>query len=182
MKHILSFTCILAACLNANSQIGEVSKKTTNTSTQKMVGQPPHGLAIKLPDLKFTAVNVTATPSAPGATTYTLDISYTVKNDGTAAVFTNDVSLQGFLSNESWITNGNKDIHMSGYLEAAGGQLLSGRNEALAPGESRLVTYSLHDKQLSKDPNPIFIITINMGGGVKEFDYRNNMTYTIILL
>lgn len=159
-------------------------------TTQKPITLQQQGerniLVPELPDLKFTAFNVTATPSTSGGiTTYTLNISFTVKNDGTVAVLTDDVALQGYLSNESWITRANKDLSMTGYLTAAGGQILSSipnRGETLAPGASKQISYSIYNKQLGTDPKPIFIITISTGANIKESDSGNNMTYMTILI
>lgn len=107
MKQIITFMFLLATCLSAHSQRNIT--KTSPTTTQKTIKLQQRGenkiIVTKLPDLKFTAFNVTATPSTSGGiTTYTLNISFTVKNDGTLAVLTDDVTLQGCLSNESWIT------------------------------------------------------------------------------
>lgn len=143
-------------------------------------------LVPKLPDLKFTAFNVTATPSTSGGiTSYTLNISFTVKNNGTVAVLTDDVALQGYLSNESWITRANKDLRMTAYLAAAGGRILSSipdRGETLAPGASKQISYSISNKQLGTEPKPIFIITIRTSAHIIESDSENNMTYMTILI
>lgn len=192
MKHFTTFMLMLAICLNANSQTEPIRNKTksTATTTQKTLKLQQPGdnnfLIPKLPDLKFSSLNVTAIPSSSGGiTTYTLNISFTVKNDGTVAVLTDDVSLQGYLSNESWITRANKDLSMTGYLTAAGGQVLSSipnSGETLAPGASKQISYSIYNKQLGTDPKPIFIITIRTGANIKESDSGNNMAYTTILI
>lgn len=194
MKKLLFIFSLILFTLIAKAQQTETIRnktKSTATTTQKTLKLQQPGdnssLIPKLPDLKFSSFNVTAIPSSSsgGITTYTLNISFSVKNDGSAGIRTDDVTLAGFLSDETWVTLGKKNLSLTGFLTAAGGMILSSipnRGETLLPGATKQITYSLYNKQLGTDPKPIFIIVINTGVNIKESDSGNNMAYMTILI
>jgi hypothetical protein len=190
MKHITSFTFCMATVFFCNAQADTLSKKTiiknlpqkTNViQTLKTVA--PNKPMEKLPDLKFTAFNVTAVLSS-GTTTYTINITCTVKNEGTAPVLTDNVSLQGFISDLAWIQK-SQDISFTNHFSAAGGRIMSdipNRGETLAPGASKQISYSCYNIILVKEVKPVYYITINHFSALPELNKDNNNTYMAILL
>lgn len=192
MKRITFLLCLVliyhisfSQADTARKKIVQGTTKTQVTTTNKPATLRPTGdknLATKMPDLKFSTLTVTAAATGT-ADTYNLSITYTVKNEGVAAILTDNVTLQGYLSDERWLTHGNKDLRMTGYLSAAGGQILSnvrGRGEMLNPGTTKQISYTLYNQVIPRDPKPIFII--NAATGESETDKNNNMAYTYILL
>ena len=193
MKQIIFLTAVLAAGVNGYSQTDSSKKQTvkmqlTHTSTtnnpDKLGLQPKNSATAQLPDLKFTGFNVTAT--APymvnGETNYTLNVSYTIKNEGVVQVSAADIIIQGFLTNENWIKQ-TQDPRFTGMFTAAGGSPLSTLpGEALAPGASRNISYSITNKALAKDPKPVLLLIINYARGPQEITRDNNNAYMTILL
>jgi hypothetical protein len=184
MKHIISFTFCMATIFFCNAQ--PVSKtlpqKTSGIQTLKPVGvNTPMS---KLPDLTFTGVNVTAT--ATGVGVYTLEISFTVKNEGTAPILTSDVTIQGYLTDEVGFAR-TQDISFTGtYRPGCGTGLGSGlgvyKGEMLQPGESKGSSMRCFNIQLQKTPRPIYYFTINPHSDIKELNMGNNrVPFTILL-
>lgn len=163
-------------------QSGATKTVTTSKKTATLLLNGDRNIGVKLPDLKFSGLTVTATPAGASGT-YNISISFTVKNDGSAPVLADNVTIQAFLSDENWLTAGKKDLSMSGFLSAAGGQLLCnapGKGEVLNPGGAKQISYTLFNKNVAPNPKPIFII--NASTGETEIDKSNNLAYTYILL
>ncbi len=192
MKKTIIFFVICLIAIQINAQIQPQVKKNAfinqekiNSSNQILLNQiaTKNPLTKPLPDLKFTAFNVAAVSTA-GAATYTLNITCTVKNDGTASVLTDDVSLQGFISDLDWIQK-SQDVSFTNHFKPAGGRILSdipNRGENLAPGASKQISYSIFNVSLLKDPKPVYLIGVNLFSNLQEISKDNNKTYMTILL
>lgn len=189
-KIIVLFNCMLCLSYVLLAQISApksstITKKNDPVKIQTLQVKPVNtvkDMSEKLPDLRFTAFNVTATAYIDnGVTKYRLNISYTVKNDGNASVLTDDVTIQSFLTTESGLT---KDLSFTSYFTPAGGNVLSdvtGKGETLAPGATKQLSFSPGNFQLQRDPKPVYLITINAFGGVKESNTTNNRASMTIL-
>jgi hypothetical protein len=191
MKRISIFSFFMATVFICNAQVDStlrrpISKtlpqKSTGTQTIKQSGL--NTPVPKLPDLKFTNVTVTAT--ATGAGVYTLDVSFTVKNDGTAPILTSDVSVQGYITDEVGFAR-TQDILFTGtYRAGCGTSLSSGtgvfKGEMLEAGASRQSSLRCFNVQLQKTPRPVYYITLNPFSDIKELNRDNNRVPTTILL
>ena len=189
-KIIILFNCLLCLSFLLQAQINngkpsKIVKKIDTVKVQKLQGKLANSakdMSEKLPDLIFTAFNITATAYTDnGLTKYRLNISYTVKNDGNALVLSDDVTIQSFLTTELGLT---KDLSFTSYFTPAGGNSLSdvtGRGETLAPGASKQFSFSPGNYQLQRDAKPVYLITINPFGGVKESNTANNRASMTIL-
>ena len=192
MKKTIIFFVICFISLQINAQIQPQVKKSTitnqqtiNSGNQKILNQTTtkNPLTKPLPDLKFTAFNVSAVAPA-GSSTYTIDITCTVKNDGMASILTDDVSLQGFISDLDWIQQ-SQDVSFTNHFKPAGGRILSdipNRGTILAPGTSKQISFSVTNITLIKNPTPVYMLTVNLWSNIQETDKDNNKTYMTILL
>ena len=192
MKKTITFFVICLIALQINAQIQPQVKKskitnqaTINNLNQKLLNQTAtkNPTGAKLPDLKFTAFNASAVASA-GSATYTINITCTVKNDGLASMLTDDITLQGFISDLDWIQQ-SQDVSFTNHFKPAGGRILSdipNRGETLAPGASKQISYSASNVTLIKNPKPVYMITVNLFSTIPETDKDNNKTYMTILL
>lgn len=191
MKKTIITLVIFFAIQQINAQIQPQVKKTVytnpqvNSNNQKILNQTatkiPTGAS--LPDLEFTAFNVSAVVSS-GVSVYTLNITCTVKNGGTASVLTDNVSVQGFISDLDWVQQ-SQDVRFTNNFKPAGGRILSdipNRGEALAPGASKQISYSISNVTLQKDLKPVYLIGVNLFSTLPEISKDNNKTYMSILL
>lgn len=169
--------------LRTTKKQGTTIAPVSNTSRPaSLINKSNIGLGAKLPDLTIANLTITASPTGV-ADTYNLTISYTIRNDGRADIFTDNVNIQTYLSNENWITYGKKDLRMTGYLSAAGGWILSNipnRGEVLAPGGSKQESYTSNNVVIARNPKPIFILTVTTAND--ELDKTNNVVYNYINL
>lgn len=191
MKRIIISVLILFAGQQINAQNQTQVKKSVitnqqlnNSGNQKILNQTASKISngTNLPDLTFTAFNVSATLTSPSG--YTLNITCTVKNEGTASILTDYISLQGFVSDLDWIQK-SQDISFTNHFKPAGGRILSdipNRGELLAPGDSKQISYSIFNVTLLKDPKPVYLIGVNLFSNIQEITKDNNKTYMTILL
>ncbi len=191
MKKTIITLVILFAVQQIIAQIQTPVKKITpanqpvNTVNQKILNQlaSKGSTAAGLPDLEFSAFNVTATLSS-GTNVYTLNISCTVKNNGTASILTDDVSVQGFISDLDWIQK-SQDVSFTNHFKSACGSILSDvpkRGESLVPGGSKQISYSCFNVTLIKEIKPVYLIGVNLYSNIPEISKDNNKTYISILL
>ena len=168
MKKLLFITLLSTLTAStANSQIVQKSvvplKQNKPVTLQQQAGK--NIPAPKLPDLKFTTSNVTATLT--GTDTYTLTITCTIKNDGTAAISMGDISLQGMLSNEASIAK-TQDISFTNHYTSACGTTDGLSYEILEPGVSKAVSYNCFNRVISKTPRPVYVLLINYYSSIQE--------------
>lgn len=191
MKKTVITLVILFALQQINAQIQTPVKKVApanqpvNSVNQKILNQTvTKGSTVAgLPDLEFSAFNVSAVLSS-GTSVYTLNISCTVKNNGTASILTDDVSVQGFISDLDWIQK-SQDVSFTNHFKSACGGILSdipNRGELLAPGGSKQMSYSCFNVTLIKDVKPVYLISVNLFSTIPEISKDNNKTYMSILL
>lgn len=183
-KVIILLNCLLVLSITSQAQISSPKASMTlkNQTLNAKPGVTYNSNVELLPDLKFTALNVTAAPYQDnGVTKYRLNISYTVKNDGTAPVLCDDVTIQAYITTDAGLT---KDLSFTSYFTPAGGHILSnapGRGETLAPGTSKQFSFTPGNYDLQKDSKPIYLVCINPYGGAKESDTSNNRASITIL-
>jgi hypothetical protein len=161
----------------SNQQVNGNNQKILNQTVTKI----PNGSS--LPDLEFSAFNVAASLSS-GTNVYTLNITCSVKNNGTASILTDDVTIQGYISDLDWIQK-SQDISFTNHFKSACGRTLSdipNRGESLAPGGSKQITYSCFNVTLVKDLKPVYLIGVNLYSTIPEISKDNNKTYMSILL
>ena len=192
MKKTIILFVIFIISLQINAQIQPKVKKSTITNqqtiysgNQKILNQTTtkNPLTKPLPDLKFTAFNVAAIASS-GSSSYTINITCTVKNDGLASILTDDVTIQGYTSDLDWIQQ-SQDVSFTNHFKPAGGRILSdipNRGEALAPGASKQISFSVSNIALTKSPTPVYMLTVNLFSTIQETSKDNNKTYMTILL
>lgn len=160
--------------------------QTQSSSTSTMNPNEIRNMTTGLPDLKFTSLSVTATPSpSEGSDYYTLTITYTVKNDGKAAALADNINIQGYTTDEYWLAKQPFNPALTGVFNAACGHVLSnisGKGESISPGESIQRSYTCSSRHLPINPKPVYIITINQNNTVNESDYSNNRTQMTIPL
>ncbi len=135
--------------------------------------------APKLLDLKFTAANVTATLT--GTDTYTLTITCSIKNDGTAAISMGNISIEGRLSNEVSIAK-TQDISFTNHYTSACGTTAGLSYINLEPGASTTVSYSCFNMVISKTPRPVYVLLMNYYSPIPEVTKENNRAHIPIFL
>lgn len=183
-KLIILLNCMLVLSFTLQAQISNKKSGMTikNQTLKEKPGVTYRSFEEQIPDLKFTALNVTAAPYLDnGVTKYRLNITYTVKNDGTGPVLCDNVTIQAYITTEAGLT---KDLSFTGYFTPAGGHILSdapGRGETLAPGASKQFSFNPGNVDLQKDSKPIYLVCINPFGGAKESDTNNNRASASIL-
>lgn len=189
MKKILTTILSLLLLIAANAQTDTTKKKVISKNmTQKptnVMNSEIKTLKTGLPDLKFTALQVVATPvNDNGITKYNLAISYTLMNAGTVSVLTDGLYAEGFVTNEVSMQK-TQDISFKGIYSDACGAIVShfqGRGEMLAPGASIQKTFYCTNLFLPKDPKPVYVLLVNLNNAVKESDMTNNRATLTILL
>lgn len=186
MKHsILIILLAMQLCIVYSQTTKKISpgqtKPALNLNTNEI-----RSMTTGLPDLKFTSLSVIATPStAEGTDFYTLTITYTIKNDGNAATLADNITIQGYTTDEYWLSKQAFNPALTGVFHTACGHLLSnisGKGEMLNPGQSVQRSYSCSSQHLPRNPKPVYIITINQYNPVNESDYSNNRTQMTIPL
>lgn len=188
MKLFFSATVCLCLSFSLIAQTKKQSSVNRSISPTLVAEQKEASYQLRTlnfpPDLKFTALNVSATP-AGAPNTYHLNVSFTISNVGKGPILAANATYQCFISNEDWLTRGMKDLSFTGYLSPAGGAVLGGtvqQNETLAPGSTRQFSFTINNQQLSNQPRPIFIVNISTINGAAESDQSNNLAYVNIIL
>lgn len=120
-----------------------------------------------LPDLRIVALSVTYTgdQTIGGETRRKLEISYTIKNEGTIAVNPTAFSVQGFLSNG---------------LPGCGGGLNLPAGNLLEPGATASGNFTCSAK-LDKTGAPVYTLQADYGNRIKESNEQNNSAQQTII-
>lgn len=127
-------------------------------------------LAPKLPDLRITSLNVKQI-SNPSGGKY-LEISYTVKNDGTAPVDLSKITMDGRIKIST--TSIREDAGCGAVVTTLSGTLLN-------PGEAHSDSYRCYvvmDFTVYK----YYVLSTSTNDTVKELDVTNNSATTTILI
>ncbi|MEO6541213.1 MAG: CARDB domain-containing protein, partial [Ferruginibacter sp.] len=167
----------LAICLHANSQTETTIQKTkavpVNT-TQKPVTLQQQGvknMAVpRLPDLRITSLNVAQISNTSGGKY--LEISYTVKNEGTAAIDLSKIDLSGRIKISP--TSIREDAGCGSVITTISGTLLN-------PGEARSGSYRC-SIVLDFSVYKYYVLSVSTPDTVKELDVTNNSATTTILI
>jgi hypothetical protein len=196
MKQVVLLIAVITTSIVSYAQdtTRKVVTKTAATTKPVTLQNPnlpqKRQLASNLPktyDLKITAYNVTSTPYVDnGVTKYNVLVTATIKNEGNAAVLTDNVSVQGYVTNDYWYpTRQAFNRGMTGIFQAAGGRLLgnsSGRGETLEPGATKQITIQYNNKTFAKDPKPVYLLSVDDDNSIQETDESNNVASAVILL
>ncbi len=188
MKRTALIMSIFLLSIHVYSQSKMINKESSTIKNQGISNLNANEVRSQLtafPDLKFTALQVTATPDPQkGDGFYNLSIRYTIKNIGKAPALLDDFPVQGYLSNEKTVAKYPFNSAQGGLFSAACGIRLAmpGENKYLAPGAEIQDTYNCSGVSIKKDPRPVYIITADAYNILKESDETNNITTTTIIL
>lgn len=184
MKQVIFFTATLALCLNAYSQLDNTKRKISTKETPKTLvidnqkyikGQKGENTAppAQLPDLKIVSFNVNylSTQVVDGVTKHTVEISYTIKNEGMLSLPANTVDLQGWIGYDPSYPK----------VTAAGGRVLSPiATEVINPGATYQGSFR-STAAFDKNNHPVYTLFLDDANRVKELNEQNNSAQMTIL-
>lgn len=182
MKPIITLTLIWFVSIGSlqaqitNPRLTVKSTKIKDTVKVETLKIKPENTYVKkpsLPDLKLTAMNITLVRSelVEGVMKHTIQINYTVKNEGTVDIAANKVFTQGFI-------------------------FLPGPNQRTIPGCGSVMSTLTWDNvpvggsfsgsfrctaAFDKSNPPLYRLHIDPDGLVKELNEENNMGQMTIL-
>ena len=174
MKKIFSFTILfMMLTVIATAQKTQLVKKADTAKVQTLKVTPENTYVKPLPDLRLTALSFSLVSSqvVDGVTTYTFQINYTVKNDGTLAVAANSVFLQGY-------------IHYGGSAPrtapGCGSGIPAPKGEMINPGAERSASFRC-TAPLDRNNPPQYTLNVDSDNLIKESNKGNNSVKTTIL-
>ena len=177
MKQTIFLWLCVAICQHSFCQTDTIKIKTKTSPVsgikKTVTLQPQTGKNIpvpKLPDLRITSLNVKQI-STPSGAKY-LEISYTVKNDGTAAVDLSKISMDGRIKIST--TSLRDDAGCGSDISTISGTLLN-------PGEAHSDSYRC-SIVLDFSVYKYYVLSVSTKDAVKELDVTNNSATTTILI
>ena len=179
MKYIIFFSVSFALYLNAQSQIDSTKRKIITKETPKTLtidnqryskgwkgetSAPP----VLMPDLIIVSFDAhyLSTQVVDGVTKNLVEITYIIKNEGTASVLSNKVGWQGWIGYDS----GNpKQI-------PAGGSAISAPSatDLINPGDIRQRSFRV-TVPFDKNNHPLYTMYLDDLNMVKELNEQNNV-------
>ena len=179
MKHIIPLILVLIA-FNANSQADTLNKGTSvpsktlpATITQKPIAlQQPAGKNTTIPklaELRIVSFDVKYLNSQ--TTSHTIEISYTIKNDGNLPVSAASVTMQGYIS---------YDASKPNLMAACGGGFGALASEMINPGATHSGSFRC-TLVFEKTWKPVYTLEVDYGNKIKEADEQNNTAQKTIL-
>ena len=136
---------------------------------------PPQQPVGDFPDLRITALTVTATAAGPDV--INLVINYTIRNDGKIAARLANVNLQGYTATEA-----NMNVALPSHLYAAGCGIAAGiGEEMLEPGKEIRGSFRCSNRILSIPTRPVYQLTVNQPASFQELNLANNAEISYIL-
>lgn len=178
MKHILSIIIIFTICIYVNAQTTPVIKSKTlpATTTQKPVTlrQGEKNIPVpKLPDLRITSINVKMfnSQSADSSKRF-LEISYTIKNDGTVSIALNTIFMDGVIKNDGL---------QPGSYPGCGTVATTLSGVTLKAGEEYSGSYRCYSKA-GVAQCKFYTLSIDSQNTIKEIAENNNAATTSILI
>ena len=186
MKRIILFAAVLVTSLHAISQTDSLRKTVATTPVKKVaVGtdtkpatiQPQGDKLIrdpKLPDLKIVSFTVSYVNSlvVDGKTKHTIEINYSLKNEGTVAVSKNSFGVQGWIS---------YDAAFPKSIPACGQTVSSFANDMLKPGDSHAGSFRC-TAEFNKNNRIVYTLYVDEDNTVKELSEGNNSAQLTIQL
>jgi hypothetical protein len=152
----------------AFSQIGPPKTKVAPSKPVTLKTPVENKVLEKLPDLRITSATALATSTGPNA--YTLTITCTIKNEGTAAISQDKVSVNGRFTEEA---NSKKDLSSTNFQSGCGSTLgLS--YHSLDPGASGTLQFRCFNVVLIRSNNYVYVVLLNLGQEYKELSFSNN--------
>lgn len=180
MKNITIFILSLSICIHANSQTETTIQKTktaTVNTTQKPLTLQQQGEknipVPKLPDLRFTTVNVKMFNSQSAENKF-LEISYTIKNDGYISIALNTLFVEGVIRNDGGQPG-------PGSYAGCGAMATALTSIKLNAGEEYSGSYRCYIK-LGVAQCKSYTVVIDSQNAIKEIDENNNVATTTILI
>lgn len=177
MKQTIFLMFCVAICQHSFCQTDTMKIKTktspVNVIKKPVTLQPQAGKYIpvpKLPDLRITSLNVKQISNPSGSKF--LEISYTVKNDGTAPVDLSKISMTGRIKIST--TSIREDAGCGSGISTISGTFLN-------PGEAHSDSYRCYvvmDFLVYK----YYVLSTSTNDTVKELDVTNNSATTTILI
>lgn len=187
MKQAIFFAGIIMLALNAYSQTDSTKTKVLSKDKSKAVLNTNNSGFVKdqqqrrsgttspaqLPDMKITSFNVRYVSSQVinGIMKHTLEISYTVKNEGTVSLPASSVALQGWIGYETAYPK---------IILGCGQALSTIASEILNPGASYTGSF-MCTAQFDKNNHPIYTLYLDETNTVKELNEQNNTAQMTIL-
>ena len=179
MKHIISLMLVMIV-LNANSQTDTLNKGTSAptkilpaTTIQKPVTlQQPAGKNTTIPKLaELRIVSFDVKYLSSQTTSHTIEITYTIKNDGNLAVSAASVKMQGYIS---------YDASKPNLMAACGGGFGALASDMINPGATYTGSFRC-TLVFEKTWKPVYTLEVDYGNKVKEADEQNNTAQKTIL-
>lgn len=178
MKRIIFFMLIAAFFLRANSQTDSARKRIELYPVKKAVATPgskpatlqPQGDKLirdpQLPDLKMVSVTVTYISSqvVDGKTKHTIEINYSLKNEGTVPVAKNLFGVQGWIG---------YDPSFPKTISACGQILSPFANDMLKPGDTHSGSFRC-TAEFNKNSRIIYTLLVDGDNFIKELSEENN--------
>lgn len=182
MKHVLFLTALLftAGMLSAQTdslRLNTIRSKPVRTkeTIPNTIKPPVKAFQEKLPDLRITGISITAVST--GGDSYTLHISCTVKNEGTATISQAKISLQGLYIEAS---KSSSPLNSNQYVPACGTSMgLS--YDYLAPGASASTSFRCSGQVLNRNNQYVYTLLVNNNQDPKELSFDNNRVNAPIL-
>lgn len=152
----------------ADKQATIINPNTSKLATQRTLTPPP-----QLPDLRITAISVTykGDKMYDGVMKQVYEVNYTIKNEGTVAIRSGSVGVQGYFSNDP-----NYPMAVAGC--GSGVQLPP--NQMLNPGDSGsgFITCTL---AFARTPQTVYTLFVDANNYVKEINEQNNKAQVSVL-
>jgi subtilase family serine protease len=170
MKRVQLFMMLLLTANIAMAQVKTLKPGTARSNKQvtpkeRSVVQSPANES--LPDLRIVTLIVTYTgdQTAGSEVRRKLEISYTVKNEGTVAVNPAAFGVQGFLSNGTPGCGGGVNLPAGSLIE---------------PGATASGSFTCSAK-FDKTGSPTYTLQVDYGNRIKESNEQNNSAQQTIL-
>jgi hypothetical protein len=158
MKKMFTCAALLLAITTMFAQQRPVQTlRLRNDSLPYYRKQPATTIAPKPPAVQLYGLEVTAVASGPG--TYTLTIAYGVRNDSTAAVTLDKLSLQGYVVNQNDVA---KPLTNLLAYRAACGAAAGISTEVLQPGGRTKAVFKCFNISLNPANNPVYALTLKV--------------------
>lgn len=176
MKKIILFLVLSVAVFTTNSQVTttdkkQLSQKTSNKPLTIKITPPATAykpaattpVVVKQPALQLSTLEVLATASGNG--TYQLTITYSARNDSTAAVRLDQLSFQGYTVAERDTAKALSVLNA--YTSACG---VSGRpvTDMLPPGGRTKDIFQCYNRNLNHSDKPYYVLTLKFISNPRE--------------
>jgi hypothetical protein len=178
MKQLVFFTIMLAAGMDAYSQNGNSRRKiilketpkTLSIENQKYVPPP---LGLQLPDLTIVSFDARflGTQLIDGVTKNQIEVTYKIKNEGTASIAANKIGWQGWVS---YVSSNPKMIPGGGAAITA-----TAATDVIEAGATRQGSFRV-SVAFDKNNHPLYTMYLDDLNMVNESNEQNNIAQMAI--